>query len=406
MDEELIGIPEPDSLRQTGAPLRMPLLIIRILALAAAGVAGYLLIVSFRQHGLPLGCGQGSGCDEVLRSRWSSLFGVPIGALALAAYVAALIGSFLGAWRLLTLIAVSVIASAVWFVSLQLFVLHAVCPWCMADHALGAAMSGLILWTARLRTASASDYQPPKLMMPATAGLLAAGCLIALQIVFGSSTAAVARLPAGENADTGPGPDRQISVLSGKLVLDVRELPVLGSADAPKLIVLLFDYCCPHCRATHGYLLEGMSTYPGQYGVVLLPMPLDAKCNPTVGETERRFLESCDLARVALALWRTKPEAFADFDAWLYEPEMPRKLDEARARAAEVVSPASLDAALADAWIEARIAADVRAYAESAAQTLPVLLSPGVDTVVGRPESAEELFAILERELGLVPSVH
>lgn len=403
MDDELPDIPELESLLERAAADRVPLVFIRVLALAAASVAGYLLVVSLQQHGLPLGCGQGSGCDEVLRSRWSSLLGVPIGAFALGAYVAALIGSLCGTWRLLTLIAVSVIASAVWFVSLQLFVLYAVCPWCMADHALGVAMSGLILWTVRRR--SVGEMQPPNLMLPSVGGLVVAGCFIALQVAFGSSTAAVARLPAGENADTGPGSDRQVSVLNGKLVLNIHELPVLGSADAPKLIVLLFDYCCPHCRATHGYLLEGMSTYPGQYGVVLLPMPLDAKCNPTVGETERRFLESCDLARVALAVWRTKPEAFADFDAWLYEPEMPRKLDEARARAAEVMSPASLDAVLADAWIEARIAADVRTYADSGAQTLPILLSPGMDSLVGRPESAEELFAILERELGLTPAV-
>jgi hypothetical protein len=194
-------------------------------------------------------------------------------------------------------------------------------------------------------------------------------------------------------------------VLSGKLVLDVHELPVLGSADAPKLIVLMFDYCCPHCRATHGYLLEGMSTYPGQFGVVLLPMPLDAKCNTEMTWTEPRFEDSCDLARTALAVWRTSPEVFADYDAWLYEPEMPRKLDEARARAADLLAPGSLDAALTDAWIEARIAVDVRAYVDSAAQTLPVLLSPGMDGVVGRPESAEDLFAILERELGLMPAV-
>ncbi len=402
MDNDL---PDPEALLQSRAPDCIPLTIVRVLSLAAAGVAGYLLVVSLRQHGLPLGCGQGSGCDEVLRSRWSSLFGVPIGAFAVVAYVTALIGSFLGAWRLLTLITVIVIASAVWFVSLHLFLLHAVCPWCMADHALGVAMSVLILWTVRGQSAGVGDTQRPTLLLPSAGGLLIAVCFIGMQVVFGSSTAAVARLPAGENADTGPGPDRQVSVLSGNLVLDVHELPVLGSADAHKLIVLLFDYCCPHCRATHGYLLEGMSTYPRQYGVVLLPMPLDAKCNPTVDETERRFLESCDLARVALAVWRTKPEAFADFDAWLYEPEMPRKMEEARVRAAEVVAPASLDAALADPWIETRIAADVRAYADSGAQTLPVLLSPGMDGVVGRPESAEDLFAILERELGLTPAV-
>jgi hypothetical protein len=43
----------------------------------------------------------------------------------------------------------------------------------------------------------------------------------------------------------------------------------------------------------------------------------------------------------------------------------------------------------------------VAAYDHSGAQTIPVLLSPEMDAVVGRTEPAEELFAILEPELGL-----
>src|SRR5262245_47438003 len=45
-----------------------------VLALLAAGVAAYLAVTS--RYGLPLGCGSGSGCSEVLQSRWAALFGV------------------------------------------------------------------------------------------------------------------------------------------------------------------------------------------------------------------------------------------------------------------------------------------------------------------------------------------
>jgi uncharacterized membrane protein/protein-disulfide isomerase len=392
---------------------RLALAAIRALSIAAACVAAYLLFVSLGQRGLPLGCGQGSGCDEVLRSRWSSLFGVPISGFALVAYFAAFLASFAvntkrdrAAWNMLYAISVSVLASAIWFVGLQFVVLRAVCPWCMADHLLGVSMAGVILWAGQRAIArgGSGGNAARRLRWPALAGLVLAGALIGLQIPFGGSGAPLARLPSGQNADTGPGADRQIAVLDGQLALDVHELPVVGSPDAPKLIVLLFDYCCPHCRATHGYLLDGMRNYPGQYGVVLLPMPLDKQCNPSVDETEPRFRESCDLARVALAIWRAKPSAFLDFDAWLYEPDVPRTLAQAQARAVQMVGQSPLDGALADPWIEQRIAADVAAYSSSGVETIPILLSPGMDSVVGRPGSAEELFAILEQELGLRPS--
>jgi protein-disulfide isomerase len=269
----------------------------------------------------------------------------------------------------------------------------------MADHALGTLMAMAALAGAMQVRLTSTTVTPP-LIGPPLVGVSLAGLLVGMQFLF-AGPGNMARLPAGKNADTGPGPDRQIAVLSGKLTLDVPTTPVLGSPDSPKLLVLLFDYCCPHCRATHGYLREGLPRYPGQLGVVLLPMPLDAKCNPSVDETEARFRESCDLIRLALAVWRAKPGAFAEFDAWLFEPEKPRALAGARAKAESLVGAQELEAALADPWIEETIRADVKAYDESGADTLPVIFSPGMDAVVGRPDSGERLFEILESELGL-----
>jgi len=385
---------------------RLAIWAIRVLALLAAAVAGYLVVVSLSQRGLPIGCGEGSGCGEVLRSRWSSLFGIPVGALALTAYLLAFAATFWlhsqHASRLLTLISAAVVVSAGWFAGLQLFLLRAICPWCMADHVLGLSMAAAVCWLLVYRrlfvNPSAASVWPAAIL-----GIVLAGVAIGLQATIGAGSSVV-RLPAGQNADSGPGPGRQVAVLNGKLTLDVHDLPVLGNPNAPKLIVLMYDYCCPHCRATHGYLLDGMPRYAGQYALVLLPMPLDAKCNPAIDETEPRFRESCDLIRTALAVWRAKPEVFPQFDAWLYEPEKPRSLADAKAEATRMVGETALTEALADPWIDARIAADVRAYGESGVDTLPLLLSPGMDGVVGRPESAGELFKILERDLKLKPT--
>lgn len=382
---------------------------IRALSLLAAAVAGYLLVVSLSQRGLPIGCGEGSGCGEVLRSRWSSLFGIPVGAFALASYLLAFAATFwmsssngTNAGRLLALISAAVVISTGWFAGLQLFTLNAICPWCMADHVLGISMAAAACWLLIYRRLFVTS-SAPKMWPAAVAGIAIALSMIGLQATIGAGSSVV-RLPAGQNADSGPGPGRQVAVLNGKLTLDVHDLPVLGNPDASKLIVLMYDYCCPHCRATHGYLLEGMPSYFGEYALVLLPMPLDAQCNPAIDETEPRFKESCDLIRLALAVWRAKPEAFRQFDAWLYEPEKPRTLADAKIEAARLVGDEALAAALADPWVDARIAADVKAYGESGVDTLPLLLSPGMDGVVGRPESAGELFKILERDLKLKPT--
>jgi protein-disulfide isomerase len=209
----------------------------------------------------------------------------------------------------------------------------------------------------------------------------------------------VQRLPEGQNADTGPGPDRLISVLNGRLTLAPHELPLLGSADSPKLLVVLFDYCCPHCRATHGYLLNGLAAHKDELAVLLLPTPLNSKCNPYWEQTEERFAHACELARLALAVWRADRAAFVRFDAWLFEPEKPRDPAEARHRAEELVPAAALDRALQDPWIDRQIEQNVAAYHNSQAERVPVILSPGMRAIVGRPESEEQLFQLLDREL-------
>src|SRR5215211_7882258 len=116
-------------------------LAIRLLILIAAGVSGYLLSVSL-SGGNAVGCGPGSACDEVLQSRWAYVFGIPVSALALAIDLALLFTTFAcglqstpaqrrGAWEIMVPCTVLLLGAALWFVALQIFVLHRFCPWCM-----------------------------------------------------------------------------------------------------------------------------------------------------------------------------------------------------------------------------------------------------------------------------------
>jgi uncharacterized membrane protein len=403
----------------------------RGLCVAALSVSGYLLSVSLDQQRLPVGCGAGSGCAAVLASRWSSLLGIPVGGAAVAVYLGVLIATFFiggqrsvgvrqTAWSLLIGSAATLAGAAAWFIVLQIWVVDAICPWCMADHALGLLLATCIACQAPIARRGTKpegspigDVEADSTGSPSRiisrrravglvcAGISAVGLLAVTQWLSDVPTGRTVRLLPGQNADSGPGPLRRVAIIDGKFQASPHELPCLGSADSPKLLLVLFDYCCPHCRAAHGYLVRASQTFDGELGILLLPMPMDHKCNKTLEQTEPRFEHACELARLALAVWRSDRTAFPAFDAWLFEPEMPRDPAAARRKAAELVGAAVLEAALGDRWIDEQIAANVQAYVDSGADRIPVIMSPGFSSIVGRPESEQQLLETLRAELQL-----
>lgn len=388
---------------------------LRLLAAAGCGVSGYLFKVSLSGWDLPAGCGAGTGCADVLTSRWATVFGVPVSAPALGVYLSVLGASCcVGrswsaparamAWMLLVALATVLLGAAAWFLALQDLAVQALCRWCIADHALGVTIAGMILWQAWGTAAGAERplFGRRHLAAAMGAGLAAVLVLIAAQWTgLGNPPVVARRLPLGGDAETGPGPNRRIVLLNTTLPLAAHQVPIIGSPDAPRLLVLLFDYCCAECRAMHRDLIHVVRRYDGQVSLILLPMPLDADCNPAVDQTDDAFRDACELARLALAVWRTAPAAFPQFDALLCQGDRPPAADEARQIARQLIAPARLEAALADPWIGERIATDVGAFAESRADRIPLLLSPGIAPIVGHPGRREQLVEILERELNL-----
>lgn len=390
------------------------------LALAATIVCGYLLYISLVNGGSPAGCGAGSPCESVLGSRWSNVAGVPVAAPAAVLWLLAIVAVRYAcprkiaavrqaAWASLLVIAAAALGAAIWFLALQHFVLDAWCPWCLALHTIGLAFAGVVVVAAPKR---GGGFHPTMLAGLFALGLCLAGSLASAQLLLGPRQQAAHRASGGRNEDRGAGLDRRISVLGGQLLLAPHAEPILGSPDAPKLLVLLFDYRCTHCRQTHRYLREAMARHPGQVGVIVMPTPLSAECNPLFQTTEPEFEEACAIAELALSLWQAAPEKFAEFDAWLIDSEKPPRLNEARRRAEELATRESLDAAFAGQLDKPSpremIARNVKAYADTGAfnpeYTLPMILSPHIDSIIGKPTSAEELFQLLESELQLDPS--
>jgi uncharacterized membrane protein len=123
---------------------------------AAAGVliSAYLTWTHLR-GAVPVCVGGGGGCDVVQTSRYSEILGVPVAALGLVAYAGLLLSAALegetAALLGLFVALVSALFSA-YLTYLELFVIGAICQWCVASAALVAAC--LLLCVLRLlRTA-------------------------------------------------------------------------------------------------------------------------------------------------------------------------------------------------------------------------------------------------------------
>ena len=117
-------------------------------AVAGVGVAGYLTWVHYA--GLELGCaGSGGGCQRVQGSSWAMLAGVPVAVIGLGGYLAIMASLLLHGERArlatATLALVGAAFSA-YLTYLELFVIEAICQWCVASAILMGCAAVLACW--------------------------------------------------------------------------------------------------------------------------------------------------------------------------------------------------------------------------------------------------------------------
>jgi len=134
-----------------------------LLAVVGILIALYLTLYKMGVIGV-LSCSIGS-CETVNTSKWSMLFGIPIAEWGLAAYVAlfglAIVGSAAAreqsvtiARLLVALSGWSVLFSA-WLTWLELFVIRAICIWCVTSALLWVVIFAVSV--ADLRAVSRAD---------------------------------------------------------------------------------------------------------------------------------------------------------------------------------------------------------------------------------------------------------
>ncbi len=367
--------------------------------------------------GAVIGCGGGSPCEQVLGSRWSAVGGVlPVSGLAAGAYLAMLVASFcLGpatatpvrrlAWGAMLVVVGAAAGSAVWFIIVQKWFVGAFCPYCLAAHITGLLLATLVVWRApRQFDAASSDSALANPSPNAATG--ATRRLVICLALAGGALAGI--LAVRQAAFTPPAVYRGGESHNRRPALDPRAVPLVGSPNAPYVVTLLFDYKCPHCQRLYLMLDEAVRRYGGKLAFALCPAPLNTHCNPYVPRDVAEFADSCELAKVGLAVWAAKREAFPAFDRWMFSFESgerwnPRSLEAARAKAVELVGEAKFKAALANPWVEQYMQTSIRIYGEtvqSGQGGVPKLLF-GSRWVLPEPNDTDDLVTILQNSLAV-----
>ena len=157
-------------------------------------------------------------------------------------------------------------------------------------------------------------------------------------------------------------------------------------------------------------LNEVVRRYDGKLAFALCPAPLNTECNPYIPQDVDAFKNSCELARIGLAVWVARREAFPVFENWMFTFESgdswhPRSLETTRAKAVELVGQEKFDAAWSDPWIGQYIQTCIRIYGQtiqSGKGGVPKLIF-GSHWVIPEPYNADDLVMILQKSLA-VPS--
>ncbi|MBR4593366.1 MAG: hypothetical protein IKO33_02150 [Bacteroidaceae bacterium] len=304
-----------------------------------------LCIHSISGHGL-IGCTQGTNCNIVLGSRWSFLFGIiPVSALAAGAYLTLLSCILLidSKWigqqerdflfHAILVVSGAIVGCAIWFIWLQSHMIRAFCPYCMTAHILGIAISVLsVIWCIGQKTR--------RVVLNILIGILIAAALAVVQ--FTTTPRSLAERGFVNEPLRYPDP---------------KEMPIIGSPDAKHKVTMLFDWQCAHCRRTHIMLPDAVSLLGDSIAIVCTPVSMSRECNPHISPGIDRFASSCTFMRIGLAIWRTNPDAYWEYENQFFGTDLvqswnPPTVEQATAMAEQLIGKDRLEKSMQSRWME------------------------------------------------------
>jgi protein-disulfide isomerase len=202
-----------------------------------------------------------------------------------------------------------------------------------------------------------------------------------------------------------------VNFLGGKLTLDVYKHPLIGSPNAPHVMVEMVSYDCPHCRKMHATIEKGLARYRDQLAIIVLPIPFEKGCNKLMTTDAGSHPGACVTARLAVGIAEVRPPQFVKFHDWLMsgDEEKPPALAKALPKAYELAGRDRLRTYIRGEEVNKQIAQYVDLYSKlrgapgaSSDFGLPVQIL-GDKVMSGSVEKEEDVFKAWEEHLGVKP---
>lgn len=121
--------------------VKMPRIPVAASLVALVGLADSVYLTASHYTAEPVPCSLIEGCEKVLTSEFAEVAGFPIAAFGAAAYFIAFSLAILAAyhyprtWQLFGLLSAAMAAASLWLIYLQIFVIGAICQFCMISAA-------------------------------------------------------------------------------------------------------------------------------------------------------------------------------------------------------------------------------------------------------------------------------
>ncbi len=119
--------------------------------------ASYLTVKHYKNEVPP--CSLVNGCELVTTSAYAKVFGIPVALIGMFGYATLIIISCMYAdnqkpttLNYLFIVSLCAFLASIYFTMLQIFVIHALCQYCIASALSSTTCFGLTLWLKRLYT--------------------------------------------------------------------------------------------------------------------------------------------------------------------------------------------------------------------------------------------------------------
>jgi len=264
-------------------------------------------------------------CDDVAKSKYSEVLGVPLGVFGLGYFLAlavlALIAIFSREQRKVhvqtygIMVEIGVVTALV-LGGISAFDLGAFCVTCIGIYVVNFIQAGVFF---AFKSEFPSGVSIKNLFSGGTTAL------IAVAFVVGIYNFAAPSLKSSTNSEVHKGTDKKIPLLAEeKSEITIYKSPYSGlgedyraGSDSAKVVIVEFaDFECPACRNMAQIMKTIKKEYGDQILMVFKNYPLDQSCNPSI---KREFHKSaCDIAVLSRCagnfgkFWQYHDKAYAE----------------------------------------------------------------------------------------------